>query len=344
MTKSLRYALSLLLMAPTLSLSDEFLPSAILELDQKFNHHTLVVEKNTHSLFLYEYNDSGTPKLVKEYKVATGKIIGNKEVQGDKKTPEGIYTFKKFHSSENLINKYGKTGLIYGAGAFTMNYPNTMDYRERKTGGGIWLHSTDDDLRINKGLDSRGCVVAKNKDLKEISEYIQLGNTSTIIVQDLHFLPKKNWLKKKKMIMKTLRAWMTAWQNKDFDRYINSYSKQEFMSSKGNFYRYKKYKKAVFARADRPVINFNHISILKTANYAIATFEQDYSSRIINDIGKKVLYLKQNKNYEWKIVAEEFKKLKGTDHLKRFSPSQRFFSSAYMSNDSTRTEYDSKSI
>ncbi len=344
MNKLLIYALSLLLMSSTLVFSQDYIPSAILQLDEKFNHHTIIVEKNTHSLFLYNYDGTQFPKLIKEFKVATGKIIGNKEIQGDKKTPEGVYTFKRFHSSNELIEKYGKTGLIYGAGAFTMSYPNVIDYREKKTGGGIWLHSTDDDLRINKGLDSRGCVVAMNDNLKEISKYIQLGNTSTVIVQDLNFLSKKNWLKKKNYIMKTVRTWMSAWQNKDFEAYINSYSKEEFLSSKGNFYGYRKYKRAVFTRADRPVINFNHISILKSKDYAVVTFEQDYSSRVINDIGKKVLYLKQNKNYEWKIVAEEFKKLKGESHLKKFVPAQRFFTSANMSKDFTRNDNDSKSI
>ncbi len=49
-----------------------------------------------------------------------------------------------------------------------MNYPNPIDQRLKKTGGGIWLHSTNDETRIEKGLDSRGCVVAANNDLKEI--------------------------------------------------------------------------------------------------------------------------------------------------------------------------------
>lgn len=347
MLKYLKPALALLILMPVLTRADDFLPSNIFALDQKFNHHVLVVEKNTHSLYLYTFDETKIPKLLKKFKVATGKMIGDKEIQGDKKTPEGIYAFQNFHSTDDLVNKYGKTGLIYGAGAFTMNYPNEMDRRLRKTGGGIWLHSTDDDDRVNKGLDSRGCVVATDADLKEISEFIELGKTSTVIVQDVNYLNKKSWLKKKKNITTMLDRWMNAWQEKQFDDYIGSYSKDQFRSSKGRYSAYKIYKRAVFARKDSPIIKFNHVSILHYDDYAVVTFEQDYTSSVIDDVGKKVLYLKQNRNYEWKIVAEEFNKLNREEQLKNFTPSQRFFMNKLPTASSrlaAEGEYDSESI
>lgn len=346
MIKCLITALILTVVSTSIAIAEEFLPSTIFQLDKKFNHHVLIVEKNTHSLYLYKYDESDTPKLINTFKVATGKMIGDKEVQGDKKTPEGIYIFRRFYSAQDLIKKYGKTGLIYGAGAFTMNYPNEIDRRERKTGGGIWLHSTDDDARVNKGLDSRGCVVATDTDIKDISEYIELDKTSTVIVQDLTFLKKKTWEKKKKNITTFLTSWMKAWQEKDFNEYINGYSTENFMSSRGNFYAYRNYKRAVFARADRPEIKFNHISILNHSQYAVVTFEQDYKSSIIKDVGKKVLYLQQDKNYDWKIVAEKFKKIERTEQIKKFTPSQRFFTEKISNVSSTIAEgdYDSESI
>ena len=105
--------------------AEEFYPANLLKLDSQFAHHVMVVEKSTHSLFLYK-NENGIPKLIKTFPVATGKIKGNKQVQGDKKTPEGIYRFHIFYSANELQNKYGKTGLIYGAGAFTLNYPTSL--------------------------------------------------------------------------------------------------------------------------------------------------------------------------------------------------------------------------
>ncbi len=305
--------------------AEDFMPSTIFQLDKKFTHHVIVVEKATHTLFLYQY-DNQVPKLIKKYQIATGKKIGNKLIQGDKRTPEGIYFFQKFHSADNLIEKYGKTGLIYGAGAFTLNYPNVMDRRNGKTGGGIWLHSTDDDARVSKGLDSRGCVVAIDSDLKDISQYIDLENTPAIIVQNLNFITKETWLKNRDDVSDVITKWSQAWTNKDFDNYISSYSTKEFFSSsRGGFRAYKNYKRRVFSRKDKPVIDFRNISILHNGDYVIATMEQDYYSPIIKDIGKKTLYLKKNEHYEWKIIHESFQKLDANRNL-AFTPSMRFFS------------------
>jgi murein L,D-transpeptidase YafK len=306
-------------------LATDFLPESIYQLDSRFSHHVLLVEKSTHTLYLYE-NNNQAPKLIKTYKIATGKRTGNKSVQGDKKTPEGIYFFKKFRSGENLVKSYGKTGLIYGAGAFTMNYPNFIDKKEGKTGGGIWLHSTDDDNRISKGLDSKGCVVATDKDIKDISKYIDIKNTPIIVTQNLHFLTKESWLRNKNEISKVIINWAKAWKAKDFPNYISQYSKTDFESeSKGNYYSFKNYKKRIFRKPGNPNITFKNISILSFKQYAVVTLEQEYKSQIINDIGKKTIFMKRDANYKWKIINESWKKI--DQSRGEFSPSSRYFAS-----------------
>lgn len=306
------------------ALATDYMPSTIYQLDKRFAHHVIVVEKSTHSLFLYKHNED-SPELIKKYKILTGKFIGNKMSQGDKKTPEGIYFFQRFHASEELINKYGEYGKIYGAGAFTTNYPNEIDRRKGKTGGGIWLHSTDDDKRVSLGLDSKGCVVAIDQDLKDISQYIDLSNTPIVIVQDLHFQTKENWNKNKEEIKQTISTWMESWKSKDFKGYIESYSKKEFIHPrKGRYHAFKNYKKRVFSRNDNPTIDFKDVSILHNGEYVVVTMVQDYNSPVIKDIGKKTLYLKKNASYEWKIVSEEWSKLSEERNI-AFTPKMRFF-------------------
>lgn len=305
--------------------AENFLPSNIYLMDQNFAHHILLVEKSTHSLFVYE-NQNGTPKLVKRYDSATGKYKGNKKVQGDRKTPEGIYTLRKFHSSNQLLDKYGDYAKIYGAGAFTTNYPNVMDSRRGKTGGGIWLHSTDDNSRVSKGLDSKGCVVVVDDDLKDVSQFIDLENTPMVIVQDLNFLKKETWTANKSELETFVESWANAWREKDFRKYIDSYSKESFYSdSKGNYSAYKKYKRAVFSRKDKPEIFFSNISIMTQGEYAVVQMQQDYNSAVISDVGKKTLYLVKDANYNWKIAAEHWSKIDGPKERLAFIPSMRFF-------------------
>jgi len=310
------------------SMATAYFPTNLLLLDEKFTHHIAIVEKSTHSLYLFE-NNEGIPELLNKYEIATGKNKGNKIYQGDHKTPEGIYILNNFYSSDFLSKKYGEAASMYGAGAFTLNYPNEIDRRSGKTGGGIWLHSTNDNSRIAKGLDSRGCVVVIDKDLKDISEYIDLKNTPMIILQELKYLNQNSWTVSKNEIYSSVVNWFNAWRNKNFNQYISHYSKTEFFHpQKGNFFKYRSYKRHVFARNDTPEIKFSNISILMHNNYAFVTLLQDYQSSIIKDIGKKSLILKRNKNYSWKIISENWSRIEDKNKKVAFTPSKRFFAEA----------------
>jgi murein L,D-transpeptidase YafK len=303
---------------------ENFLPSNILMMDETFAHHVFLVEKSTHKLHVYE-NDKSFPKLIKTYSIATGKYKGDKAMSGDHKTPEGIYTLEDFLSKEELKRRHGDYAKIYGAGAFPMNYPNFVDNREHNGGGGIWLHSTDDDNRISKGLDSKGCVVVQNADLKDVGQYIELGHTPIIVVQDIFHLNRNTWERNRKDLQEAVQKWSKAWQEKDFDTYISSYDKDRFWDrSHGKYEGYKSYKRNVFSNPGKPVINFNFISIMANEKYAVVTLEQDYHSATINDTGKKTLYLMKDLNYDWKIVGELFDKTANTRQM-AFTPQNRYF-------------------
>lgn len=292
-------------------------------MDNKFSHHIILVEKATHKLYLFE-NSGSLPKLIKTFNTATGKFKGDKSIQGDHKTPEGIYTIYDFLSKDELYKRHGEYAKIYGSGAFPMDYPNFMDQKVGKSGNGIWLHSTDDDNRIAKGLDSRGCVVVQNNDIKEISQYIELNNTPIIVVQDVFYLSKSTWERNRSDISDAVNKWAKAWKEKDFKTYISAYDSEHFHDrSKGNYYAYKTYKQAVFSRPDSPQIKFDFMSIMANDQYAVVHLQQDYRSSVINDIGKKTLYLMKNNDYEWKIVGELWSRSE-SGHL-AFTPSKRYF-------------------
>lgn len=306
--------------------SAEFIPEALLTLDNFNEHHVIVVEKSSHKLYLYE-NDNGIPKLVKTYPIATGKMAGNKQSQGDFRTPEGIYSIMEFIPNSELIKRYGKEGEIYGLGAFVLNYPNPADLLSNKTGGGIWLHSTNDETRIDKGLDSRGCVVISNNELKELSTYIELNKTKLIITHELAFISKDQWEAKKKYFETLTTGWLNAWINEDIDQYISYYHPTHFKDKfKGNYTNYKAYKKNVFSMAGRPKINLKNVSILNFGSYVVINFIQEYQSNTINDSGRKTLYLVRDDSYEYKIISETWGKLLSKDlNNPTFNPSMRFF-------------------
>lgn len=301
------------------------MPAPLLMMDNFFAHHVLVAEKSTHSLHLFK-NNEGKPEFVRSYQMATGKKAGDKVAEGDFRTPEGIYNFTDFLTNKQLLAQSGPQAAIYGAGAFVMDYPNPVDKIMKKTGSGIWLHSTNDETRIDKGLDSRGCVVTANNELIDVSKYLELNKTPIIVVQDLLYLNDKTYNTQKNELKKTFDSWLEAWRNKDIEAYSSFYHPTEFSDSKGKFAQYKAYKKAVFSMAGQPKIELDHVSILQSKHYAVITFTQNYQSNTINDTGRKLLYLRQDQEYKWKIVSEIWTKngLENMDKL-AFEPSLRFF-------------------
>jgi murein L,D-transpeptidase YafK len=304
----------------------EFLPSALLKLDQTFSHHVLLVEKSSHQLHLYENSDS-YPKLLASFPIASGKVPGDKIKDGDKKTPEGIYRFKKFYNSTDLINKYGDYGKIYGIGAFTSNYPNFIDRMNQKTGGGIWLHATDDETRIAKGLDSRGCVVLKNSNLRKISEFIDLNFQTPIIIQEnIEYWDKQTWKTQRKKLLSFVNSWKQSWQNLNLNQYMSHYSSKLFKDRRGRGYHsWKDHKKSVFARTRNARVQLNNITILFHKDYAEVRMVQRFQSNLMDDSGKKTLILKQDPTYQWKIVHEYFGRMQNQPREFAFTPSPRYF-------------------
>lgn len=311
-------------------MANDFLPGNILQMDPFFNHHILIAEKATHQLFLFEFNPGDAPTLIKQFPMATGKVRGDKKNPGDFKTPEGIYRFTSFIPKNELLKKYGKEGEIYGAGAFVINYPNPHDRLMSKTGSGIWLHSTNDETRIEKGRDSRGCVVVANEHLKEISTFIELQKTSIIVVEKIEYLRKDMWIKDRTELNDFLNTWLRSWQEENIDVYLSHYSKENFHThTQKSYSNYKRYKSAVFSSPGRPDIVLKNISIFKNNDHARIVFSQHYKSNKINDIGRKTLYLVKNINYEWEIISEEWNKIMDDEtsiiNPIAFKPSMRFF-------------------
>lgn len=132
-------------------------PGALLLLPS--NERCAVVDKELQTLLLYR----GTPQgleLERTFACSTGAQGGEKVEEGDNKTPEGIYLFRKVLPGNRLPQIYGKM-------AITLDYPNPYDRLEGKGGDGIWVHATNEPIRPYLPNKTRGCVVISNDDILE---------------------------------------------------------------------------------------------------------------------------------------------------------------------------------
>lgn len=237
------------------------------------NSETLVlVDKTKYEIHLANYDLENGIKIFKTYPVTLGKNSGDKVIEGDLKSPEGIYRFTQKFTPPQIKPKFG-------AMAFYMNYPNFIDKREGKTGFDIMLHSTDDPKRLEKPQDSDGCYVVNDERIKEIDPFIKPLETMVIVYADL----KPEFLLKSYHddLKTTFTNWLSAWTSKDIESYINSYS-DTFKSKGMTKDQYKTYKDSLNKRYNEINVEVSNVKYYKHPKYSIVTYTQNYSSTFKN--------------------------------------------------------------
>lgn len=150
------------------ALAAEPLPS-----DVRFDK--IVVEKSERRLTAW----SGG-KMLREYRVALGpNAVGPKRVQGDKKTPEGVYRV----DGKNPHSRYYKN--------LGVSYPNAQDRKNaaalgKSPGGDIKIHGLGPEFR-HLGKDqwtydwTLGCIAVTDEEIDELYEHTDVGAVIEIL-------------------------------------------------------------------------------------------------------------------------------------------------------------------
>lgn len=274
------------------SLDETRVPAQLLRLGDDVKT-AIVVDKTLHRLYIFENQGSDKPpRLLRDFYSSTGKLEGNKRLEGDLKTPEGVYFVTTYLRDEDLEDKYG-------TGAFPLNYPNEYDQHLGKTGYGIWLHGTDKSFYSRPPQDSEGCVALTNLDLDAVSPYITPGQTPVVITQNIEWLDQAQWQAQQRATLQVVEAWRSDWEAGNFQAYISYYA-SDFWSGGYNLKRWQNRKQAVFSGKTYQKIQLNDISIFKYPAGAsdrqlmyVINFQQTYRSNNFNtEVGKR-LYLVQ---------------------------------------------------
>ena len=185
------------------------IPSQFLSLSLS-NKHAIAIDASKSRLYLFKNSATGLT-LLADYYVSVGKSGIEKKVEGDLRTPLGIYFI-----TSNLNRKSLKD--FYGAGALPVNYPNQLDIKRGKTGGGIWLHGTPPAQYSRAPLSSDGCVVLANPDLERIIKMVEIRTTPVVIAPSLKWVAPQTITADKKSFEDALRSWHTAKSSGDINR------------------------------------------------------------------------------------------------------------------------------
>jgi murein L,D-transpeptidase YafK len=278
---------------------DNFVPRYLLQMqpDQRF---AVVVDTQRSRLYLYENDvaNGGRPRFVADYYVTQGKLGSDKYVEGDKKTPIGVY-----HVTANLPRQ--KLADLYGSGAFPINYPNEWDRQRGRGGSGIWLHGTPSNTFARPPKASDGCVVLTNQDLDAIAKNLQVGLTPVIISPSVEWLSLDDWAKERDELNASIAAWRQDWESRDTDRYLKHYSPR-FKAGGQDFAAFAAQKRQVNAGKEWIKVKTDNLSVFRNPGaeeVVVVTFDQNYSSNNLTNQMKKRQYW-QRENGKWKIIYE----------------------------------------
>lgn len=277
------------------------LPRALLTLDESVKS-ALLVDKKSHRLYVYEREADGTPHLVQDFYVSTGKASGNKTLSGDLRTPEGVYFITRHIPGDQLPD-------LYGSSAYPMNYPNEWDRHLGKTGYGIWLHGTEAAYYSRPPQDSEGCVVLPNIDLTAVAEYLHPGITPIVVSDRVEWLEREAYLNLRDEVKGVVEAWRADWQSGDVERYLSHYD-AAFWSSGHNIKSWQQRKRQVASGKQWQKVELSELSLFAYPHAAgndremmVVNLQQQYDSNNYNSEMKKRLYLVRADS-GWRVLYE----------------------------------------
>lgn len=108
-------------------------------------------------------------KVLEDYDIKLGFApIGHKQIEGDGRTPEGIYLIDRRNPNSQFHLSLG------------ISYPNDADRAYAKSigkepGGDIFIHGQKNPLKRDKGDWTWGCISVTNKQMEDIYAMVRDG-------------------------------------------------------------------------------------------------------------------------------------------------------------------------
>ena len=260
----------------------------------EYKKYVLVAQKEQLEMSLFERvgNDY---KLVVRNNVIVGENRGDKFLEGDKKTPEGAY---------ELTEKKTQLDQFYGPFALVTTYPNVFDQSLDKNGSGIWIHG----MPFNGGRENftRGCIALDNNELENLERSLDI--TKTILLTSNNEF-KKAIKEDIAQILAMIFKWRDTWKYSNIDDYLSFYSTEFKKADKSDFAQFSEFKRRVFAKDEKKIINFTNIDISPYPNSLNKTMykvlmDEEYLSPTVKFYGKKELFL-EIVNNQVKILSED---------------------------------------
>ena len=165
-------------------------------------HHAIAVDTTRSRLYLFENGPQGV-RLVSDHYVSVGKQGVDKSVEGDQRTPLGVYFVS------DRVGQ-GSLGEAFGAGAMQLNYPNLLDQLHGRTGSGIYVHGVPFNTYSRPPKDSDGCVTLSNDELVMLMNTVPTHDTPVIITRQIHWVSDNATQLNRAEILDAVNHWQSV--------------------------------------------------------------------------------------------------------------------------------------
>jgi murein L,D-transpeptidase YafK len=270
------------------------IPSQFISLS-KSNKHAIAVDTEKARLYLFENTAAGT-RLLANYYISVGKAGVGKTVEGDQRTPLGVYFI-----TSNLDPKSLKD--LYGSGALPVNYPNVLDLRRGKTGSGIWLHGTPSSQFTRAPQSTDGCVAVANPDLERIIRTVEIRTTPVLIGKNLNWVRPDKLADQKKQFSETLQTWTNAKRNGRENELLQFYA-GDFSAEGKDLTSFSTSLRTELKKLGNKPVNLKDVSLIRwtdDADTMVATFGEVQDGE---KVGRTVRQYWQHRPGGWKIIYE----------------------------------------
>ncbi len=260
--------------------------------------HLITIDLTASRAYVFQVHQQQL-QLAGSFYMTQGSQGGGKEKEGDKRTPVGIYRLTAPIPAHKLSG-------FYGAGALPLDYPNSWDARNKRTGHGIWLHGTPLEQYSRPPLASDGCVVFSNDDMTYLLKNIDWQGTRVITDHPLQWQTgQQEGLTQR--LQQQMEAWRDSWEKQQAPRYLAFYA-PDFSSQKGeNKSQWTARKQQLFALNQPHQIQLSQLLLLRypsKAELVVAEFEQRYQRGSKIEVERKRLWWQQQQG-DWLIIHEE---------------------------------------
>lgn len=177
--------------------------------------YAIAVDTSRSRLYLFSNGPKGL-SLERDFYVSLGKQGVGKYIEGDRRTPLGVYWISAALPKHQLDERFGN-------GALRFNYPNAADKMHGRTGSGLFLHGVPSEVLNHEPWATDGCVAMSNADIEQLLRTLDVSATPVVITQSLRWVSPDELRQAAAEFAPAWEAWRQARREPGADAAANWY-------------------------------------------------------------------------------------------------------------------------